>query len=210
MASFAREILNHKNYRAVDGVKAKLEEILQVEKRKAPQRIPYLMSTTKEFPGKFFLGYLPRVKPRIEYISVTPDGFRYRGRVHATLNGLFRWFKEHFRDPIPGKCPLAGHSICLSVCLPVHLPLSFRLSGCLSICLSIRLSGFPYVCLSIYPSVCSCLSTCLSACLSFCLMFACLLVSLVFRTETKITQTKSEHTVWGAGKRSDQVVSGIC
>lgn len=102
MASFAREILNHKNYRAVDGVKAKLEEILQVEKRKAPQRIPYLMSTTKEFPGKFFLGYLPRVKPRIEYISVTPDGFRYRGRVHATLNGLFRWFKEHFRDPIPG------------------------------------------------------------------------------------------------------------
>lgn len=173
MASFAREILNHKNYRAVDGVKAKLEEILQVEKRKAPQRIPYLMSTTKEFPGKFFLGYLPRVKPRIEYISVTPDGFRYRGRVHATLNGLFRWFKEHFRDPIPGKCPLAGHSICL----PVHLPLSFRLSGCLSICLSTRLSCFPCVCLSIYPSVCSCLSrlsvflshVCLPACLSSCI-----------------------------------------
>ena len=173
MASFAREILNHKNYRAVDGVKAKLEEILQVEKRKAPQRIPYLMSTTKEFPGKFFLGYLPRVKPRIEYISVTPDGFRYRGRVHATLNGLFRWFKEHFRDPIPGKCPLAGHSICL----PVHLSLSFRLSGCLSICLSIRLFCFPCVCLSIYPSVCSCLSrlsvflshVCLPACLSSCI-----------------------------------------
>ncbi|XP_020627478.1 transcription elongation factor SPT6-like [Orbicella faveolata] len=102
MASFAREILNHKNYRAVDGVKSKLEEVLHVEKKKAPQRIPYLLSTCKEFPGKFFLGYLPRVKPRVEYISVTPDGFRYRGRVHATLNGLFRWFKEHFRDPIPG------------------------------------------------------------------------------------------------------------
>ena len=150
MASFAREILNHKNYRAVDGVKAKLEEILQVEKRKAPQRIPYLMSTTKEFPGKFFLGYLPRVKPRIEYISVTPDGFRYRGRVHATLNGLFRWFKEHFRDPIPGKCPLAGHSICLSVCLSICL--------CLSVCLAVFLSVFPSVylfsvCLSVYLSV---------------------------------------------------------
>ena len=139
MASFAREILNHKNYRAVDGVKAKLEEILQAEKRKAPQRIPYLMSTTKEFPGKFFLGYLPRVKPRIEYVSVTPDGFRYRGRVHATLNGLFRWFKEHFRDPIPGRCPLAGHSVCASVCLYVCL------SVCLSICLSFCLSR---VCLS--------------------------------------------------------------
>jgi len=102
MASFAREILNHKNYRAVDGSKAKLEEVLHAEKRKAPQRIPYLLSTCKEFPGKFFLGYLPRVKTRVEYVSVTPDGFRYRGRVHATLNGLFRWFKEHFRDPIPG------------------------------------------------------------------------------------------------------------
>ncbi|XP_067032168.1 transcription elongation factor SPT6-like [Acropora muricata] len=102
MASFAREILNHKNYRAVDGNKTKLEEILLAEKRKAPQRIPYLLSTTKDFPGKFFLGYLPRVKARVEYVSVTPDGFRYRGRVHATLNGLFKWFKEHFRDPIPG------------------------------------------------------------------------------------------------------------
>ena len=178
MASFAREILNHKNYRAVDGVKAKLEEILQVEKRKAPQRIPYLMSTTKEFPGKFFLGYLPRVKPRIEYISVTPDGFRYRGRVHATLNGLFRWFKEHFRDPIPGRYPLAGHSICLSVCLSICL--------CLSVCLAVYQFVFPSVylvfrvsvCLSIRPSVAVC-----PACLSFCLMSACLLVSLlVFRT----------------------------
>ena len=85
MASFVREVLNHKNYRAVDGVKAKLEELLLAEKRKHPQRIPYFMSTTKDFPGKFFLGYLPRVKARVEYVSVTPDGFRYRGRVHATL-----------------------------------------------------------------------------------------------------------------------------
>ena len=104
MASFVREVLNHKNYRAVDGVKAKLEELLLAEKRKHPQRIPYFMSTTKDFPGKFFLGYLPRVKTRVEYVSVTPDRFRYRGGVDATLNGLFRWFKEHFRDPIPGRC----------------------------------------------------------------------------------------------------------
>lgn len=115
MASFAREILNHKNYRAVDGVKSKLEEVLHVEKKKAPQRIPYLLSTCKEFPGKFFLGYLPRVKPRVEYISVTPDGFRYRGRVHATLNGLFRWFKEHFRDPIPGKCSVISLLVIRSI-----------------------------------------------------------------------------------------------
>ena len=125
MASFAREMLNHKNYRAVDGVKSKLEEVLHVEKKKAPQRIPYLLSTCKEFPGKFFLGYLPRVKPRVEYISVTPDGFRYRGRVHGTLNGLFRWFKEHFRDPIPGKCSVISllviRSYCFLPCLEKRL-----------------------------------------------------------------------------------------
>ena len=105
MASFAREILNHKYFRAADGgQKSKLEEILIMEKKRAPQRIPYFLSTAKDFPGKFLLGYLPRVKPRVEFVSVTPDGFKYRGRVHATLNGLFRWFKEHFRDPIPGLC----------------------------------------------------------------------------------------------------------
>lgn len=103
MASFVREILNHKYFRAADGgQKSKMEEILLAEKKRTPQRIPYFLSTSKEFPGKFLLGYLPRVKPRVELVTVTPDGFRYRGRVHATLNGLFRWFKEHFRDPIPG------------------------------------------------------------------------------------------------------------
>ena len=129
MASFAREILNHKNYRAVDGVKSKLEEILHTEKRKAPQRIPYLMSTSKEFPGKFFLGYLPRIKPRVEYISVTPDGFRYRGRVHATLNGLFRWFKEHFRDPIPGKCRVQPLNVVWSNQRTAAIPKNFLFSS---------------------------------------------------------------------------------
>lgn len=137
MASFAREILNHKNYRAVDGVRSKLEEILHVEKKKAPQRIPYLMSTCKEFPGKFFLGYLPRVKPRIEYISVTPDGFRYRGRVHATLNGLFRWFKEHFRDPIPGRRSVPQF-VCWFDRLLKKWYLFFRYSSPQNACLHVR------------------------------------------------------------------------
>ena len=45
---------------------------------------------------------MPRNKPRIEFVTVTPDGFRYRGRIHANTNNLLKWFKEHFRDPIPG------------------------------------------------------------------------------------------------------------
>ena len=104
MAALAREVVGHKYHKPADGgVKAKLEEILIVEKKKAPQRIPYFISLSKAYPGKFLLGYMPRAKPRIEMVSITPDGFKYRNRVHGTLNGLFRWFKEHFRDPIPGN-----------------------------------------------------------------------------------------------------------
>lgn len=103
MAALAREAIAHKYHRSAEGgVKQKLEEILIIEKKKAVQRIPYYISLSKAYPGKFLLGYMPRNKPRIEMVSITPDGFRYRNRVHGTLNGLFRWFKEHFRDPIPG------------------------------------------------------------------------------------------------------------
>ena len=103
MASFARDILAHKYYKPTDGGnRTTMQEHLKTEKAKAPKRIPYFLSSTKEHPGKFLLGYMPRTKPRIEFVSVTPDGYKYRGRIHATLNALFKWFKEHFRDPIPG------------------------------------------------------------------------------------------------------------
>ena len=104
MASFARDILSHKYYKETEGGnRTTMQEHLKTEKAKNPKRIPYFMSSSKECPGKFLLGYMPRTKPRIEFVSVTPDGYKYRGRIHATLNALFKWFKEHFRDPIPGR-----------------------------------------------------------------------------------------------------------
>lgn len=45
---------------------------------------------------------MPRNKATIEYTTITSDGFRYRGRIHANTNNLLKWFKEHFRDPVPG------------------------------------------------------------------------------------------------------------
>lgn len=42
---------------------------------------------------------------RHEYVTVTPDGFRFRQQMFDNLNALFKWFKEHFRDPIPGSTP---------------------------------------------------------------------------------------------------------
>lgn len=39
---------------------------------------------------------------RNEYITVTPVGFRFRQQRFYSHNSLFRWLKEHFRDPISG------------------------------------------------------------------------------------------------------------
>ncbi|XP_069617326.1 transcription elongation factor SPT6 [Ranitomeya imitator] len=106
MASFARDLINHKYYQDCNcGDKKKLEEILIKTKKEKPTFIPYYISASKELPGKFLLGYQPRAKPRVEYVTVTPEGFRYRGHVFPTVNGLFRWFKDHYQDPVPGITP---------------------------------------------------------------------------------------------------------
>lgn len=39
---------------------------------------------------------------RVEYVTITPDGFRYRSQIFPTVNGLFRWFKDHYQEPVPG------------------------------------------------------------------------------------------------------------
>lgn len=106
MASFARDLINHKYYQDCNnGDKKKLEEILIKTKKEKPTFIPYYVSASKDLPGKFLLGYQPRAKPRVEYVTVTPEGFRYRGQAFHTVNGLFRWFKDHYQDPVPGITP---------------------------------------------------------------------------------------------------------
>lgn len=66
-------------------------------------RIPYFFSTSKEMPGKFMLSYMPRDRTVHEFATVTHEGLRFRGQVFSTLNTLIKWFKEHFREPIPQK-----------------------------------------------------------------------------------------------------------
>lgn len=103
MAGYARDLINFKYFRDGDGGKKDvMDKIVSDDKKKAPSKIPYFVSASKEFPGKFMLSYLPRNKPRHEFITVSPEGFRYRQRNFHSTNSLFKWFKEHFRDPIPG------------------------------------------------------------------------------------------------------------
>ncbi len=106
MASFARDLLTHKCYRPASGGDRKtLERLLSEEKAKNPKRIPYFFSASRQYPSKFVLAYQPAEKPKVEFVTVTPDGFRYRGRVHGGVNELLKWFKGHFRDPIPQPIP---------------------------------------------------------------------------------------------------------
>ncbi|EDV22209.1 uncharacterized protein TRIADDRAFT_59208 [Trichoplax adhaerens] len=103
MAALTRDIINHRYYYvAGDTEKKELEKLLLSEKKKQPSRIPYHFSASSKYPGKFMLSYLPRNHPCYEYVTVTPEGFRFRGRLHAKLDALLHWFKRHFRDPMPG------------------------------------------------------------------------------------------------------------
>lgn len=81
------------------------EEILKEEKSKNPNKIHYVISAAKNYPGRFLLSYLPRVRCTHEYVSVTPDGYKYRQRMFDSLPSLLKWFKEHFRDPPPSGTP---------------------------------------------------------------------------------------------------------
>ncbi|XP_065344159.1 transcription elongation factor SPT6 [Cloeon dipterum] len=103
MASFARDLLNFRYYRDFDGGKREVaEKYLAEEREKNKNKIHYFVSASKEFAGKFMLSYQPRMHPRHEFLTVMPEGFRYRKQVFDSLNNLFKWFKEHFRDPTPG------------------------------------------------------------------------------------------------------------
>ena len=62
-------------------------------------------------PGKFALAYLPRNKVVIEFVTVTPEGIRYRKNLFRSLNQLMKWFKEHFKEPIPQSVLTPAHSV---------------------------------------------------------------------------------------------------
>ena len=76
----------------------------------------------QNIPGKFLLSYLPRVQCRHEYIKVLPDGFQFRGQIFGKVADLIKWFKEHFRDPLPGQATPSTPRGMMSTRTPYHTP----------------------------------------------------------------------------------------
>ncbi|XP_047991435.1 transcription elongation factor SPT6 [Leguminivora glycinivorella] len=107
MAGHARDLIAYKYYKPLGGMRDKAEEILKEEKAKNPNKIHYVISAAKNHPGRFLLSYLPRARCTHEYVSVIPDGYKFRQRMFDSLGGLLKWFKEHFRDPPPHGTPAA-------------------------------------------------------------------------------------------------------
>lgn len=106
MAGYARDLLTFKYYRSqLGGLRDKAEELLKEEKKKCANKIHYFISASKSYPGKFMISYLPRVSCKHEYVSVTPDGFKFRQQMFDNVNALMKWFKEHFKDPLPVSTP---------------------------------------------------------------------------------------------------------
>ncbi|XP_047532967.1 transcription elongation factor SPT6 isoform X2 [Vanessa atalanta] len=106
MASHARDLISYKYYKPLGGMRDKAEEILKEEKAKNANKIHYVISAAKNHPGRFLLSYLPRARCTHEYVSVTPDGYKFRQRMFDSLGSLLKWFKEHFRDPPPSGTPM--------------------------------------------------------------------------------------------------------
>lgn len=104
MAVAARELIQYKYYKpntapANLNERDFMEQLLREEKAKDPKKIHYFFSASKSMPGKFLLSYLPKTKVRHEYVTVMPEGYRFRGQIFDSVSSLLRWFKEHWLDP---------------------------------------------------------------------------------------------------------------
>lgn len=114
MASFARDILNHKYcIKLPDGIdeEVALQNTLFIEKQ-ATQCFPYRFCPSRKRPGKFLFGYIPKNKPRIEYMTVTPTGIRFRQLYFKNLLSLISWFKNNwnkFTPAYPNPTPAMGY-----------------------------------------------------------------------------------------------------
>jgi len=77
------------------GTEDDIKELLQDEKAEDPSTIPYFLSYSYKEPGRFLLSYIPGSNVQHEYISLVPQGFRFRGAIFEKPSHLIRWFKKN-------------------------------------------------------------------------------------------------------------------
>jgi transcription elongation factor SPT6 len=75
--------------------RAHVEAFLAAERHKAPGRIAYCLSLSRDTPGAVLLSYQPASRCHHEIIGVSPAGFRLRGTTFDRLDALINWFKQN-------------------------------------------------------------------------------------------------------------------
>ena len=105
MALMVRELSQYKYYYQPTEDRTAIERDLLQQKMTNPSKIPYYLTACVKRPGFFYLVYLPRKTVVWEYVTISPNGFKYRDHGFMSLNQLLAWFKVHFRDPRPDIRP---------------------------------------------------------------------------------------------------------
>ena len=97
MSIFLKELRSHKCFKppSKEDIRA-LDLLLTEEKRLNPSRIPYFVSPSVNIPGKFILAYTPKSKTLCDYISLKPQGLKFRNKLFDSLSQLLKWFKDHY------------------------------------------------------------------------------------------------------------------
>ncbi|KAH8335387.1 hypothetical protein KR074_000739, partial [Drosophila pseudoananassae] len=104
MALAARELIHYRYYKPnttpVNGNEFQfMERMLRKEKARDSKKIHYFLTASRNMPGKFLLSYFPKTSVGHEYVTVTPEGYRFRSQIFHSVNSLVGWFKEHWQDP---------------------------------------------------------------------------------------------------------------
>ncbi|XP_008554918.1 transcription elongation factor SPT6 [Microplitis demolitor] len=98
MALYAAELLDFKYFvPGIDGLEAKAEEYLKIQKQKNSNKVPYIISAMKIYPGKFLLSYFSNNQFHHLHITVTPDGLSFQKIYFQRLYDLIKWFKNELQ-----------------------------------------------------------------------------------------------------------------
>lgn len=98
MAAYTRDLLNYKYcIKLQDGIgEVDLMSDTLFQAKLQESSLPYKFCPSLLYPGKFVLGYMPKDKPKIEYLTVTPRGYRFRKAYFKSLPAMIKWFKENW------------------------------------------------------------------------------------------------------------------
>ncbi|CAI7841223.1 unnamed protein product, partial [Closterium sp. NIES-53] len=110
LAARMRDMAAYRKFR--QGSKGDMDALVRTDKEREPARIPYYLSLSHDHPGAFMLTYIRSAsvsgRPVHEYITVSPEGFRFRKHTFPTPDRLVKYFQAHFNDPVEGGHGAAG------------------------------------------------------------------------------------------------------